>query len=65
MIGTLITFIFLCIIFGLVFYALTFLSIAPPFMNLIKVALILIFILLLIYFFLPLTGVHSSFTSRC
>jgi len=38
----------LCLVFGLVYYALGLLPLAPPFKNIVLVILILIFILLLL-----------------
>jgi hypothetical protein len=57
-ISVLITLIVVALVIGLLFWALSFLPIPQPFLNFIKFALILIFVIWLIYLLLPLAGVH-------
>ena len=57
MISLLITIVIVAIVLGLLFWALSLLPIPQPFMNFIKFAIVLIFIIWLLYALLPLAGV--------
>jgi len=57
-ISILFTIIIIAIVLGLLFWALSYLPVPQPFLNIIKVAIILIFIIWLLYLLLPLAGVH-------
>jgi hypothetical protein len=57
-ISLLLTLIIVALVIGLLFWALSFLPIPQPFLNFIKFALVLIFVIWLIYLLLPMAGVH-------
>jgi hypothetical protein len=56
MISILITIIIIAVVLGLLFWALSFLPIPQPFLNIIKFAIVLVFIIWLLYLLLPLAG---------
>jgi hypothetical protein len=58
LISILFTIIIVALVIGLLFWALSFLPIPQPFLNFIKFALVLIFVIWLLYLLLPLAGGH-------
>lgn len=56
MISLLITIIIVALVLSLLFWALSFLPIAQPFLNIVKFLIVLVFVLYLLYALMPLAG---------
>lgn len=56
MIGLLVTVLIMCIIFGVIWWIITLIPLPPPFMQIARVVIAVIFLIWLIYLLLPLAG---------
>jgi len=58
MISVLVTILVLCLIAGLIWWILTLIPLPPPFAQVARMIVAVIFLIIVIYELLPLAGVH-------
>ena len=61
MLSVLVTILIMCLIFGLIWWVITLIPLPPPFAQVARVVIAVIFCIWIIYLLLPLAGMGAGF----